>query len=273
MQKIFTIIRHLVVGLAAAAAILIPLWFVVTAFGGKFGLWTPLQAFAHVRNFAGMLLPAAAILGAAALVVAVLFRLVFGAKNSPGPGGYIAGIAALTVGLGGIAYAQSVRELARSVPPIHDITTDTENPPQFTQALIDRRTQDGARNSVDYASKVNPADDRPLPPVQAQYYPEITPIELPVARDLAYRAALNTARDMGWTVSTASEAAGMFEATATTFWFGFKDDIVVRVTDEGLEASRVDVRSVSRVGVSDLGANADRIERYSQRLRDSVGPR
>ncbi|MEQ8404238.1 MAG: DUF1499 domain-containing protein [Oceanicaulis sp.] len=271
MQTIFRTIRHLVVGLAAAAAIGLPLWFVVTAFGGKFGLWTPLEAFIHVRSFAGVFLPATAGLGVAALIVAVLFRLVFGAKNAPGPGGYIAGVAAIVVGAGGILYAQSVRDLAGSVPPIHDITTDTQNPPQFTQALIDRRTQDGARNSVDYASKTNPADDRPLPQVQAQHYPEITPIELPVSADLAYQAALSTARDRGWTVSTASEAAGMFEATATTFWFGFKDDVVVRVTDTGLESARVDVRSVSRVGMSDLGANAARISAFSEDLRDSVG--
>lgn len=216
MQTIFRTIRHLVVGLAAAAAILVPLWFVATAFGGKYGLWTPLEAFIHVRSYAGMLLPAAAILGVAALIVAVVFRLVFGAKNAPGPGGYIAGVAALAVGLGGILYAQSVRELAGSVPPIHDISTDTQDPPQFTQSLIDRRTQDGARNSVDYASKTNPADDRPLPQTQAQFYPDIAPIELGVSADLAYQAALQTARDMGWVVSTASPEAGMFEATATT---------------------------------------------------------
>ena len=87
----------------------------------------------------------------------------------------------------------------------------------------------------------------------------------------AYEAALATAREMGWTVSTASPEAGMFEATATSFWFGFKDDVVVRVTDTGLESARVDVRSVSRVGVSDLGANAARIEAFSENLRDSVG--
>lgn len=270
MHGIFATIRHVIVGLAAAAAIVVPLWFVGTAFGGKFGLWTPLEAFAHVRNFAGLLLPGAVILGVAALIVAVLFRLVFGAKNAPGPGGYIAGVAAIAVGLGGILYAQSVRELAGSVPPIHDITTDTQDPPQFTQALIERRQRDGARNSVDYASKTNPADDRPLPEVQADAYPQIEPIELSVAPELAYEASLQLAREMGWTVSTQSESARMFEATATTFWFGFKDDVVVRVreTDTG---SRVDLRSVSRVGMSDLGANAARIETFSERLRESVG--
>ncbi|MFP4519620.1 MAG: DUF1499 domain-containing protein [Oceanicaulis sp.] len=270
MESLFRTFRHMVVGLAAAAAILLPVWFVVTAFGGKYGLWTPLDAFIHVRNYAGMLLPAAAILGVAALIVAVLFRVVFGAKNAPGPGGYIAGVAAIAVGVGGMLYAQSVRELAGSVPPIHDITTDTENPPQFTQALIDRREQAGARNSVDYAAKTNPADDRPLPQTQAQYYPDIAPIALDLPADAAYAAALDTARSMGWTVSTASESAGMFEATATTFWFGFKDDVVVRVTETGMDGAVVDVRSVSRVGMSDLGANAARIEAFSERLRERV---
>jgi uncharacterized protein (DUF1499 family) len=138
---------------------------------------------------------------------------------------------------------------------------------------------------VDYASKTNPADGRPLPVVQAEAYPEVQPIMLPVTPELAYQAALEVAREMGWTVSTASENAMMFEATATSFWFGFKDDIVVRITEveaetgaetgaeagaDGQSGARVDARSVSRVGTSDLGANAARLEAFSENLRSSV---
>jgi uncharacterized protein (DUF1499 family) len=56
-------------------------------------------------------------------------------------------------------------------------------------------------------------------------------------------------------------AAGLVEATATTFWFGFKDDVVVRVVANAA-GSRIDIRSVSRVGQSDIGANAARIEKF-----------
>ena len=94
MMGAFRTIRHLVVGLAAALAMLVPLWFVVTAQGGKhLDFWTPLQAFAHVREWAGLLLPATAIVGAAALLVAVAFRAIFGRANAPGVGGYVAGAA------------------------------------------------------------------------------------------------------------------------------------------------------------------------------------
>jgi len=92
-----------------------------------------------------------------------------------------------------------------------------------------------------------------------------------VEPELAYQAALNTARDLGWKIGTESESAGMFEATDTTFWYGFKDDVVVRVTALEEGGSRIDARSVSRVGVSDLGANAARISRFEERLRASLG--
>lgn len=266
MMNVLRIIRHLVIGLAAAAAILVPMWFVITAFGGKFGAWTPLDAFRHVTGNAGLVLPAALILGGLALVMAVAFRLIFGRSNAPGPGGYIAAVAAIAVGGGGILYAQSVRQLAGEVPPIHDISTDTENPPQFSQSLVDRRTLDGASNSVDYAAKTNPADGRALPEVQAEAYPQIEPRRFDRDPATVYAAALQTARDMGWKIATASETALMFEATDQTFWFGFKDDVVVRVTETG-GGSQIDVRSVSRVGMSDLGANAARIEAFLDHMR------
>ena len=266
VQTIFRIIRHLVVGLAAALAIVVPIWFVATAFGGKFGLWTPLDAFGHVRSLAGMLLPATAGLGGAALVVALGYRLIFGRANAPGPGGYIAGIAALAVGLGGIGYAQHVRTVAGAVPPIHDITTDPANPPGFTAALIERRGPNA--NALDYAAKVDPRTNRPLPEVQAEAYPEIAPILLEADIETAWRLALEAARDMGWTVTASSERARAFEGTAETFWFGFRDDVSVRLTAIETGGTRIDVRSVSRVGVSDLGANAARIAGFAERVRE-----
>ncbi|WP_404326387.1 DUF1499 domain-containing protein [Aerophototrophica crusticola] len=74
------------------------------------------------------------------------------------------------------------------------------------------------------------------------------------------------ARDMGWDIVAVEPAEGRVEATATTAWFGFKDDVVVRVRPEG-DGSRIDVRSKSRVGRSDLGANAARIRDYLARLK------
>ena len=79
--------------------------------------------------------------------------------------------------------------------------------------------------------------------------------------------ALRTARSMGWQIIDDNKAAGRIEATATTFWFGFMDDIVIRIRADG-SGSRVDVRSESRVGVSDLGKNAERIAKFLAAMKE-----
>ena len=272
MSGIFRILRHIVVALAGAAAILTPLWFAAAGLGTRFGLWEYSFGLGVMTfDWGPPLLFTTVGLGGAALLLAIIYRLVFGPANAPGAGGYVAAIAALAVGGAGLWYADSVRTTAQTLPPIHDISTDTANPPQFSAAMVERREDDGASNSVDYAAKIDPRSERPLPEVQAEAYPDIQPIETSAEPLLAYRAALGAAREMGWRVTTASEDALMFEGTATTFWYGFKDDVVVRVTPLEEGGSRIDARSVSRVGVSDLGANAARLQAFSERIRSSLG--
>ncbi|KAA5804558.1 DUF1499 domain-containing protein [Alkalicaulis satelles] len=284
MMNALRVLRHLIVGFAAFAAIATPIWFVIAAFGGKFGFWTPIDGFRHVMGLAGLnaldwfglpggfgggfILPLTAGLGLAALIIAIGFRLIFGRANAPGPGGYVAGVAALAVGLAPLVLVTIGAEQRAGIPPIHDITTDTVNPPQFTAALIERRGENA--NPVDYHAKTDPRSGRPLPEVQAEAYPDIAPFYTEAEPVLAYRAALGAARDKGWRVSTASEAALMFEAQAVTFWFGFVDDVVVRVSAHE-DGARVDARSVSRVGVSDLGANAARLRAFFATLEASLG--
>ena len=74
---------------------------------------------------------------------------------------------------------------------------------------------------------------------------------------------------MGWEIVASDPAAGRIEATDTTFWFGFKDDVVVRVA-AAPDGSRVDVRSLSRVGLSDVGTNAARIRKYLDGARKTA---
>ncbi len=144
---------------------------------------------------------------------------------------------------------------ARSVPAIHDITTDWENPPAFSAIAPLRR---GAPNPVEYQGAT-------IAEQQRKGYPDIQPMSLDLPAGPAFERALEAAREMGWEIVDANPAQGRIEATATTFWFGFKDDVVVRVsaTDSG---SRIDVRSLSRVGRSDVGANAARIRAYLAKL-------
>ena len=117
----------------------------------------------------------------------------------------------------------------------------------------------GAANQAEYGGPEVAAQQR-------QAYPDVVPLVLEAPADVAFGRALGAARGMGWEIVAADSSAGRIEATATTAWFGFKDDVVVRVTPED-GRSRVDVRSVSRVGMSDVGTNAARIRAYLARLR------
>ena len=272
MSNLFRIIRHIVIGLAAFAAVFTPLWFAAAGLGARIGLWEWTVGLGFMTREVGPnLLFFAVGVGVVALLLAIIYRLVFGQSNAPGAGGYVAAVAAMLVGGAGLWYANDVRTIAQTLPPIHDITTDTANPPQFSRAMTERREDDGATNAVDYASKVDPRSERPLPEVQAEAYPDIQPIVTASEPLLAYRSALGAARELGWRITTASEEALMFEGTATTFWYGFKDDVVVRITALEGGGARIDARSVSRVGVSDLGANAARLRAFSDRVESSLG--
>ena len=136
-------------------------------------------------------------------------------------------------------------------PPIHDITTDTQDPPQYVAVLPLRAN---APNTTEYGGERVSAQQR-------QAYPDLQPAMLNVPPPQAFERALAAVHEMGWDLVDADATAGRIEATDTTFWFGFKDDVVIRVrpADGG---SRVDVRSLSRVGVGDAGTNAKRIRAY-----------
>ena len=146
---------------------------------------------------------------------------------------------------------------ASNVPPIHDITTDLKNPPEFVAMLVVRSTSD---NPLD---RKNPTD---LATSQQAAYPGLVPVLInqDVNQVFDQVHALVTAR--GWEIVAASAQQGRIEATATTPIMGFKDDVVIRVRDES-DGTMVDMRSVSRVGKSDLGANAKRIEAFMADLR------
>lgn len=215
--------------------------------GPMYRIGVPLQtAFALLRW--------GAYFGLAAAAVALVAGL--WAYRQKKPRALVLAVMALVVGLmaAGIPYTWQAR--ARSVPPIHDITTDLENPPSF-EAIVPLRAD--APNTLD-----RPAD---LASQQREGYAEIGPLTLPLPRDQAFNRALTVAQDMGWEIVAVDQAAGRIEATDTTRWFGFKDDVSVRLTAWG-SGTRVDVRSVSRVGRSDVGTNARRIRAYLEALEE-----
>lgn len=167
-----------------------------------------------------------------------------------------AAVLALGIAAGTAAVPLDLKRAGESVPRIHDITTDTTAPPEFV-AL--REVREKSPNGAAYGGPEVAVQ-------QKQAYPDITSLVLPVPRDQAFARAEAAARNMGWAIAAAVPADGRIEATATTRWFRFKDDVVVRVTPDGT-GSRIDVRSVSRLGRSDLGANAKRIRAYLAEIK------
>ena len=143
-------------------------------------------------------------------------------------------------------------------PQIHDVTTDTDNPPKFV-ALQAERNAMRAPNTTAY----NPA----VAAKQKQGFPDLGPKILPLPAAEAFKRALDAAQAMGWRIAAAEPSEGRIEAVATTFWAGFIDDVVIRVTPMGDNQSRVDVRSESRVGGGDMGANGMRIEKFLAKLQ------
>lgn len=187
-------------------------------------------------------------------VLAVLLGLV-GLFTGRAGGGFMTlfcGAVALAMGTGPMLMMQQ----AKSVPAIHDITTDPAYPPVFVE-LVDIRTADGATNPPEYDADQT-AD-------QLEAYPEIKTASYDVEYDMVWDAALSTIEEMGLKVVSTEKNAGRIEATATTMWFGFKDDVVVRVNRFSSPVT-VDIRSKSRIGKSDVGANAKRIETFLTKL-------
>ena len=232
--------RYLPLVLAILAVIML----LASGLGTRAGLWTFRTGFSILKY--------AAYLGIATSLLTIIALLIPRWRA----GGIMPLIMALVLSVLVVYVPWSFQRKARSVPPIHDITTDTERPPEFVAVLPARAD---ASNPPEYAGPETAVQ-------QKTAYPDLQPVMLQAAPAAAFRAAHDAADDMGWEIVAADSAAGRIEATATTTWFGFKDDVVIRIepADGG---SRVDVRSKSRVGRSDVGANAARIRKYVSKLQ------
>jgi uncharacterized protein (DUF1499 family) len=165
-------------------------------------------------------------------------------------------VLALCIALAAAAPPIILLEQAKAVPAIHDITTDAFEPPVFVTLAAERAL---APNGAKYGGMEVAAQ-------QQKAYPDIKSVILKEPPQKVMQRALDAARTLGWEVVSSDTAQGRLEATDTTRWFGFKDDVVVRIRPEGT-GSRVDVRSVSRVGQSDIGANAKRVRAFISRMQ------
>jgi hypothetical protein len=225
------------------AVLLLP----IGALGSRAELWTFLTGF--------MFLGGGAILATIGVVVGIVGLILARKANRPAdrPGLYVGIVLSVMV----LAFLMAQFNTASSVPPIHNISTDIADPPAFDRVVALR---EGA-NPLDYDASAMvelPGEPVAYGELQLAAYPDVLTHESVVAPEQALEIAVAVLEAMGLEIVHTNPAEGRVEATATTFWFGFKDDMVVRIRPTA-EGSEVDVRSVSRVGQSDLGANAARI--------------
>src|SRR3989304_1127830 len=213
---LYLAIAGLAIALASAAAA------VMAGAGYKWGLWTFREGFTILRWAAYGAMPAVV------LCLAGLAASIRGPRS-----GLLISVLGLIIGLTVFLLPATYRYAAITVPAIHAITTDTEDPPAF-KVLVEKRGF-GANTTV-YEGPVIAAK-------QAAAYPDIRPFHTGLAPQDAFTLALKAAEEMGWEIASVDRKSLVIEATDTTFWFGFKDDVIVRVRENGA-GSRIDVRSV-----------------------------
>jgi uncharacterized protein (DUF1499 family) len=240
-----TLRRNPMAGVALGTAIVAALMVLLAGPGTRMGLW-------HFRTGFSLMRYGAYLAVLAALFAVVAMVLVRGRRR-----GVLPSVLALGIAAGTFFVPWSFLQKAKTVPPIHDISTDTRNPPPLI-ATLPLREETGATNPPAY-------EGDSIARQQEAAYPDVKPVMLAMTPDSAYGHALRAARGMGWEIVAAERDEGRIEATATTGWWGFKDDVVIRVAPAS-GIARVDVRSISRVGKSDVGANAERIRAYVRRL-------
>ncbi len=167
----------------------------------------------------------------------------------------IATIAATGAAIVPLKFEQGVA----SNPFIHDITTDVKNPPEIATAAGLPRKNPAAYLGADPA----PNSEMTITEAQRSAFPEIQPIivDMKVGEAADISRAIIGAMNMEILKESTADEGAIIEATYTSFWFGFVDDFIVRIMPKDGK-TRIDVRSKSRVGVSDLGANAHRVQDF-----------
>jgi len=193
--------------------------------------------------------------GIAALILLVI-QLLFKRSTASVGSALISAVLAITA----IAIPVSMMDTAKKVPPIHDISTDLVNPPAFV-AIAPLRAD--APNPAAYAG-IEVAEQ------QRKAYPDLQTLRYNQSQPELVAATKQAIENLGWELVNIDVDSGIVEATDTTAWFGFEDDVVVRVTDNG-DVRLIDIRSKSRVGGSDLGKNAERIHNFINELDGVLG--
>lgn len=240
---------YLGLGLAILALLLLA----VGPIGWRAGWWHYRFAFTWLMTYSAYTAIAAAIVS--------LFTLALGWPQLDRSAMIAAGLG-LALGAALTYVPWHYNHTGKTVPHIHDITTDTDNPPGYV-AVLPARAAENANSAVYGGPEVAG--------LQRAAYPDVVPLVVALPPSAAFARAHDAARSMaGWTIIAADSSSGRIEASQTSLWFGFTDDVVVRVAASGA-GSRIDIRSVSRHGRGDFGVNAQRIRAYMAELRQRTG--
>lgn len=171
----------------------------------------------------------------------------------------LANLLALVVALGFVLYLGNLVRIARSVPAIHDVATDLDDLPQFTRLQVRADNLENIPDEGKPELKALPPEER-WKAIHRAHYGDLRTVRLAAPPAEVARRAAELARSRGWEVAVAE--ADRVEATHTSTFFRFKDDVVVRIRPAPGGASLVDMRSISRVGGSDVGMNAKRVRAF-----------
>lgn len=214
----------------------------LAGFGTKLGFWEPITGFRMTMTYMNY----SAVAGLV-LILLILRHFIKDWKQT-----FIWFVVILGFTYGGYMFGVNQEpEDWTGVRGIHDVTTDMENPPEFVALL----NAPGRSNSFEYPPETAER--------QRAKFPWIKPIISELNENEAYARAVNVARELGWEIVGEDPSRGRFEATDYTKWFYFHDDLVVRITAHEI-GSRVDLRSLSRVGGTDHGLGAIRIMKFTR---------
>ena len=244
------------VRMGIAVSILSSLILIIAAVGYRWDLWSVKFALLTLTKYATY----GALVGAAISLVGV-------GKSWPGgtSRGLLLSVFGVIIGSGAFCTIFEHWKMVQTHPFIHDITTDTDNPPQFVTVVP-------VRQSLNANPHLYEGSDLAFLQHYGGFnrpYKDIAPFITELPPGTTFDVALKVAEEMGWEIINADTEGGRIEASDTSFWYGFTDDIVIRVTSESV-GSRVDMRSLSRVGRSDVGVNAARIRIYMSALTEKI---
>ena len=197
-----------------------------------------------------LLVVAVAVLIASVGILLLIIGQIRGGLSGDLPMSNVAAVIYFVVAL--VLVAPALQSFTRSlqVPPIHDVSTDPDNPPVY---IVTPNLRAPHENSLELDAEVIA--------MQRAAYVDLAGVEVALTVPEATAKAARVAESMGWQITARDDEAGHMEAMATTRLMGFKDDLVFRIQPSET-GSKLDMRSASRVGLSDIGANADRIRAF-----------